>query len=98
MLRISGLSDPSASYLLADPALELADARGVIIARNEDWADSAQAPLLPYTATSVGAFSLPDPSSDAVMIATLPPGAYTAKVVNLFQADGLALLEVYAAP
>lgn len=83
---------------LGDPALELADRAGAIVARNDDWVDSPRAALLPYASSCVSAFALPSPGKDAALLVSLAPGLYTAKIVNLFQADGVALLEVYAAP
>ena len=83
---------------LGDPALELMDSSGKVVARNDDWAKSPQAPMLPYAASCVSAFALPDPGKDAVLLVSLAPGLYTAKIVNLYQPDGVALLEVYAAP
>lgn len=83
---------------LGDPALELADRSGAVMARNDDWGNSPRAALLPYASSCVSAFALPDPGKDAVLLVSLAPGMYTAKVVNLFQSDGVALLEVYAAP
>jgi len=83
---------------LGDPALELSDRSGTVVARNDDWVNSPRAALLPYASACVSAFALPDPGKDAVLLVNLAPGLYTAKVVNLFQPDGVALLEVYAAP
>ena len=83
---------------LGDPALELMDSAGKVVARNDDWAKSPQAPMLSYAASCVSAFALPDPGKDAALLASLAPGLYTAKVVNLYQPDGVVLLEVYAAP
>lgn len=83
---------------LGDPALEVYDGAGVLVAKNDDWGRSAQAPLLTQRFSSVGAFALASVSKDAGLIATLPPGAYTAKVVNLEQPSGVALIEVYQAP
>ena len=83
---------------LGDPALELADGSGTVVARNDDWVDSQRAAWLPYASSCVSAFALPDPGKDAVLLVSLAPGLYTAKVVNLLQPDGVALLEVYMAP
>jgi hypothetical protein len=83
---------------LGDPALEIYNSRGEMIAWNDDWGRSQQASLLPQTFTSVSAFGLTGTSKDAAILITLPPGLYTAKVINQDQPDGVALIEVYAAP
>ena len=83
---------------LGDPALEIYNSRGEVIARNDDWGRSQQASLLPQTFASVAAFGLAGASKDAAILLALPPGLYTAKVINQDQPDGVALIEVYAAP
>lgn len=83
---------------LGDPALEIYNTAGTLVDRNDDWGRSQQAPLFPQRFTSVGAFPLSDISKDAVLLTSLPPGAYTAKVVNVDQPDGVALIEIYQAP
>jgi hypothetical protein len=83
---------------LGDPALEIYGGSGALAAKNDDWGRSTQAPLLSQRFSSVGAFGLTGVSKDAAVLATLPPGAYTAKIVNLDQPQGVALIEVYQAP
>jgi hypothetical protein len=48
--------------------------------------------------TRVGAFALPAGSRDAALLATLPPGAYTAQVSGVGGTTGVALVEVYEVP
>lgn len=80
---------------LGDPKLEIFSGQ-TKIAENDNWnaADVARF-------AQVGAFPLPADSKDAVVVATLQPGAYTAKVsgnpsTGSGPADtGVAILEVY---
>ncbi len=83
---------------LGDPALEVYDSSGDRVAANDDWGRSPDAPFLPQAFSSVGAFPLASASKDAAVLITLPPGAYTAKVANRDQPDGVALVEIYEAP
>jgi hypothetical protein len=46
----------------------------------------------------VGAFPLTDGGTDAVLLIDLPPGVYTAHVSDAAGGEGIALVEVYAAP
>ena len=76
---------------LADPTLKLFDSKNAVVAANDNWAAADNS-----TFTAVGAFPLPANSKDAVVVATLPPGSYSAQISG-FGADntGVALLEVY---
>jgi hypothetical protein len=47
---------------------------------------------------SVGAFALATQSRDAALVATLPPGSYTAQVSGAGGTTGVALVEVYEVP
>ncbi|MBA3543702.1 MAG: hypothetical protein H0T83_04580 [Chthoniobacterales bacterium] len=73
---------------LKNPALELHDASGAIIAANDDWRSDQQTEIL---ATGLA------PSSDleATLIADLPAGAYTAHLRGTDSGTGLALFEAY---
>jgi cyclophilin family peptidyl-prolyl cis-trans isomerase len=80
--------------LMSDPGLELFDNNtGRRIAVNDDWAGSLEVATV---AASVGAFSLASPTSkDAVILVTLPPGPYSARIRGAGGAGGAALVEVY---
>lgn len=70
------------------------------IAENDDWGLSADAAAIAQAAIRVGAFALPGGSKDAVLLATLAPGAYSAQVgagTAAASARGVALIEVYDA-
>ena len=61
---------------------------------NDNWGGDAQVNL---AAGRVGAFALPAASKDAVLLATLAPGEYSAEVSAL-GGGGLALVEIYEVP
>jgi len=79
-----------------------------IIATNIGWGSNptlgvspVQAGIQPATATemtSVGASPLTAGSADCAMIATLPPGDYTAEVSGVGSTTGIALVEIYEFP
>jgi hypothetical protein len=46
----------------------------------------------------VGAFTLNHDSNDTALIATLPPGAYTAQLASRDGRAGAAMIEVYELP
>jgi len=79
-----------------------------IIASNKGWSNGPDAGASPVPAglqtatgeifTTVGAFSLASGSADCAMIATLPPGNYTAEVSGTNGTTGIALVEIYEVP
>ena len=74
---------------LADPALELRDGSGVLVALNDDWVSSPQ-----YD--EIIASTLPPPNSmESAIIATCVPGSYTAIVRGVDDTSGIALVEAY---
>jgi hypothetical protein len=80
--------------VLSDPRLEIYSGERVV-ASNDNW-DAALTPLA--TQTAVGAFALTSGSRDAVVIAPLAPGSYTAQVSGGGGTTGVALVEVYELP
>jgi hypothetical protein len=78
--------------VLADPALQLTKPDGTQLLSNEGWGDD---PAIAAAAAAAGGFALQAGSKDAAMIATLPPGPYTALVSGKNGASGVALVEVY---
>jgi len=84
---------------LADPILTLKNSAGTTIATNNNW--EQQTELLPAavstTAARVGGFALAAGSKDASILATLPPGSYTALVSSPDGSTGVVLLEAYDA-
>jgi hypothetical protein len=83
--------------VMADPGLLLfSNDTGQQLFANDDWGGGAS---LANSMSSVGAFALADPASrDAVLVATLPPGAYSARVSGKNGTGGTAIVEVYEVP
>jgi hypothetical protein len=77
---------------LTDPRLEIFQG-GARTAENDNW-DAATAANF----ASVGAFNFVAGSKDAALVATLPPGSYTAQVSGVGGTTGIALVEVYELP
>jgi hypothetical protein len=91
-LAAFGVTNP-----LADPQLSLLRGSDVLDANDDWWRDNG-ATALPPVFASVGAFALATQSRDAAMVATLPPGTYTAQVSGAGGTTGVALVEVYEVP
>jgi hypothetical protein len=81
-------SDIPASALLADPLLELRGSGG-LIAMNDNWKESPQRMQIEGTPFE------PADDKEAVILATLEPGNYTAVVKGVGQTSGVGLVEVY---
>ena len=83
--------------VLADPILTLFGSTQNVIATNNDWGTnpSYSAATISASMASAGAFALPAGSRDAVLIATLPSGAYTVQVTGANNGTGVALFEAY---
>jgi YVTN family beta-propeller protein len=90
---------------LFTPVLTLSNSTGTI-ATNSGWSEApvpgpaSTGGIVIQTLTSalsakVGAFALPAGSSDDAIVATLPPGAYTAQVSGTNGSTGLALVEIF---
>lgn len=77
---------------LADPVLTVygPNSATLVAASNDNW-DATNAASF----ASVGAFALTNGSRDAGLVATLPPGAYSAQVSGLNNTTGTAIVEVY---
>jgi hypothetical protein len=83
--------------VMSDPKLELFDQEtGSKITENDNWGGDAQ---LMDAAASVGAFALADTATkDAVLLVTLAPRAYSARVSGIGSSAGTAIVEVYELP
>lgn len=82
---------------LANPRLELYNSQGIKIAENDDWgvaSGNTAATAADFRAAGAFAFASAT-STDSALVATLPPGSYTAKVSGDGAATGVALVEVY---
>jgi cyclophilin family peptidyl-prolyl cis-trans isomerase len=81
---------------LADPQLSVAPLNGATIATNDNWSGE---PQVAAASASVGAFPLSSgASTDAALLVTLPPGAYSAQVSGANGGTGVAIVEVYEVP
>ncbi len=80
---------------MPDPQLDLYSG-ATVLASNDNWGGD---PQVNAAFTSVGAFGFSNPASkDAVIIATLAPGNYTAVVKGVNGSSGIAIVEVYDVP
>jgi hypothetical protein len=82
-LAAAGIDQP-----LVDPTLELHDGNGVAIAFNDNWGDTQRDEI---EATGIP----PGDSREAAILASLPPGPYTAVVAGRDGGVGVGLVEVY---
>jgi hypothetical protein len=82
-LQAANVSNP-----LADPKLELHNASGTIIARNDNWRTTQQQQI---RQTNLA----PQNDRESAIVATLAPGPYTAVVSGANGGTGVALVEVY---
>lgn len=84
---------------MTDPKIELyinQSGSNTLLKSNDNWGGVA---LDANVASTVGAFALTDPASkDAVLLVTLDPGIYSANVLGVNNASGVALVEVYEVP
>jgi hypothetical protein len=85
------LGDFGVTGALADPQLQLFSGN-TLTSTNDNWGG---APAISTAGNLVGAFPLAATSRDAVLLATLPPGSYTAQVSGVGGATGVALVELY---
>jgi Cysteine-rich secretory protein family/SdrD B-like domain len=88
ILRAIGPSLPLTGTLL-DPALELHDSTGTVIASNDNWGQSAN------TTEIIASGVAPTNPSEAAILMSLAPGAYTAVLSGVNQTAGMAVVEVY---
>jgi hypothetical protein len=90
VLRALGptLAQYGVSNVLQDPALELHDSSGNIIAFNDNWMEAANASSIPANLRP------PNPSESAILT-SLTPGSYTAIVRGVNNTTGNALVELY---
>jgi glucose/arabinose dehydrogenase len=85
------LSQFGLSNVLADPTLELRDSNGTLLISNDNWMDD---PVSSAQLTANG-LALPDPHESGI-VATLPPGAFTAILAGRNDSAGIGLVEIYS--
>jgi hypothetical protein len=98
LLRAVGpsLSSFGVSGVMENPVLTLFDSNRNPILTNDDWSTAANASLVSSETTRIGTFPLAAGSKDAVLLATLQPGLYTAQATRAANtANGVALIEIY---
>ena len=84
------LSQSGLNPVLADPTLELRDANGALLVSNDDWQSDST------SAAQLSAHGLaPQNSSESGILASLPPGAFTAILAGKGGGTGLGLVEIY---
>jgi cyclophilin family peptidyl-prolyl cis-trans isomerase len=84
------------SGFLADPVLELFNGASAKIAENDNWEGQNH---LSIAGAAVGAFPVTNSGSlDAMMLTTLAPGNYTARVTGAGGTGGNVIVEVYEVP
>ena len=94
LLRAAGpaLRDLGVKGALQDPVLRLL-AGSEVVAENDDWS----AALIPDF-VAAGAAAWAPGSADAALVATLPPGNYSAQVTGADTQEGIGLVEVFELP
>jgi hypothetical protein len=78
-----------AVQVLNDPVLELHGPNGALITSNDNWKDS------PQRSQFEGGPFQPTDDRESVILATLPPGAYTAILSGADGTAGIGIVEVY---
>jgi hypothetical protein len=87
---VRGVSATGVANPLLDPTLELRNADGALIGSDNDWQDD------PVQASEITALDLAPPGDlDAAILATLPPGLYTALLAGRNGSTGIGVAEVY---
>ncbi len=96
-----GLAAFGVAGTLTDPQLVLKNSAGTTVATSAQFWDQ---PTAPTTATEIraaigraGAFAFAPGSRDAVLLVSLPPGAYTATTASPSSTTGTVLIEAYDA-
>jgi hypothetical protein len=87
-----GVPDP-----LADPTVELHNATGALIASNDNWQHTIVGGIITSDQVHeiMDSGHAPTDPGESAIIATLPPGNYTAIVRGVNNTTGVALAEVY---
>jgi hypothetical protein len=88
MMRGIGPSLSGVSPVLADPVLELHEPNGSLIISNDNWKDTQQIEIQNSTIA-------PTNDLESAIVATLPPGSYTAVLRGKNGTAGIGLVELY---
>ncbi len=82
--------------VLADPALELHNSSGALVATNDNWKTNSpgdQATIVNDGLNLFGGTTISD--SESILVQTLAPGSYTGIVSGVAGGTGVGLVEVY---
>lgn len=85
----SSLTGFAAGAVLADPVIELFNAQGQSLGRNDNWADA------PEAAQITAAGLAPRNAKEAALLRTLSAGSYTAIVSGRDGTSGIGLAEIF---
>lgn len=83
------LAAAGVTNVLSDPAIELRDASGNVVAQNDSWRSDPNATLIQSEGFA------PSNDNEAATQTTLGPGSYTAIVRGVNGATGIGLVELY---
>jgi hypothetical protein len=83
------LAAANISQPLSDPAVELRDASGALVASNDNWGNDPNASVIQSENLA------PSNPNESALKATLNPGSYTAIVRGANGATGVGLVEIY---
>jgi probable HAF family extracellular repeat protein len=87
-----GLGKYGLSGFLPNPTVTLFDSSGTVQGTNAGWAGNQ---LYAQLSAQVGAFPLDDAGADAMLVASVKPGAYTVHATGAGGQSGLVLIEIY---
>jgi hypothetical protein len=82
------LSTLGVSGALADPTMTIVNSSNVVVASNDNWRDTQQSEI------AASGYAPPNDLESAI-IATLPPGSYTAVVTGKNGGTGIGLVDLY---
>ncbi len=99
LIRAAGpaLGDFGVAGALTNPVLRLVNSGGETVMANDDWQAGENVDAIRAAAQRLGAFEFKSGSADSALLATLPPGSYTAVVSGADEQTGIALVEAYDA-
>jgi hypothetical protein len=80
----------SVNGYLADPSIQLFNSKGALIASNDNWKTGSNRTINAIKATGLA----PTSSKESALIASLPPGTYTAVLRGVHRTSGIGLLDV----
>ncbi|MEY2496367.1 MAG: hypothetical protein QOJ45_2859 [Verrucomicrobiota bacterium] len=85
------LAESGLANTLSNPALEVHNANGAVVAQNDNWKDPDQANI---EATGIP----PNYNLESAILGSFAPGPYTAIIAGVGGGTGVALVEVYNLP